>query len=93
MTEKPWLTVVEAAAYSGLCRDTIYKRASAVRCGMCVLAAVVPSGCARSRGEAGSMGLYKLCQHKGRERDRCDHGWWGGWSFPARHRVADENRL
>jgi integrase len=25
------------------------------------------------------MGLYKLCQHKGRERDRCDHGWWGGF--------------
>ena len=22
------------------------------------------------------MGLYKLCEHKGRARDRCDHGWW-----------------
>src|SRR5262245_10166086 len=25
------------------------------------------------------MGLYKLCQHRGRERDRGDHGWWGGF--------------
>jgi integrase len=23
------------------------------------------------------MGLYKLCQHKRRERDRCEHAWWG----------------
>src|SRR4051812_31329206 len=23
------------------------------------------------------MGLYKLCEHKGRARDRCEHGWWG----------------
>jgi integrase len=22
------------------------------------------------------MGLYKLCDHKGRARDRCDHVWW-----------------
>ena len=22
------------------------------------------------------MGLYKLCDHKGRARDRCDHAWW-----------------
>ena len=22
------------------------------------------------------MGLYKLCEHKGRARDRCEHGWW-----------------
>ncbi len=22
------------------------------------------------------MGLYKLCEHKGRARDRCDHAWW-----------------
>ena len=22
------------------------------------------------------MGLYKLCEHKGRARDRCAHGWW-----------------
>ena len=24
MTDKQWLTVVEAAVYAGLCRDTIY---------------------------------------------------------------------
>ena len=23
------------------------------------------------------MGLYKLCQHPPRERDRCEHLWWG----------------
>ena len=22
------------------------------------------------------MGLYKLCEHKGRARDRCEHSWW-----------------
>jgi len=22
------------------------------------------------------VGLYKLCEHKGRARDRCDHAWW-----------------
>jgi hypothetical protein len=22
------------------------------------------------------VGLYKLCEHKGRARDRCDHTWW-----------------
>ena len=22
------------------------------------------------------MGLYKLCEHEGRARDRCDHAWW-----------------
>ena len=25
------------------------------------------------------MGLYKLCQHKGRARDRCAHAWWGSY--------------
>jgi integrase len=25
------------------------------------------------------MGLYKICEHKGRARDRCDHGWWGSF--------------
>ncbi len=25
------------------------------------------------------MGLYKLCEHKGRARDRCGHGWWGSY--------------
>jgi integrase len=23
------------------------------------------------------MGLYKLCDHRGRARDRCEHQWWG----------------
>jgi len=23
--------------------------------------------------------LYKLCEHKGRARDRCDHVWWGSF--------------
>ena len=23
------------------------------------------------------MGLYKLCKHKGRDRDRCCEAWWG----------------
>ena len=25
------------------------------------------------------MGLYKICPHKGRARDRCDHAWWGSF--------------
>jgi integrase len=25
------------------------------------------------------MGLYKLCTHKGRARDRCEHAWWGSF--------------
>ena len=25
------------------------------------------------------MGLYKICTHKGRARDRCDHAWWGSF--------------
>ena len=25
------------------------------------------------------MGLYKLCDHTGRNRDRCDHPWWGSF--------------
>jgi len=25
------------------------------------------------------MGLYKICEHKGRARDRCDHAWWGSF--------------
>ncbi len=25
------------------------------------------------------MGLYKLCEHKGRARDRCSHAWWGSF--------------
>jgi hypothetical protein len=27
-------------------------------------------------GRRKSMGLYKLCEHKGRLRDRCEHAWW-----------------
>jgi integrase len=23
------------------------------------------------------LGLYKICDHKARERDRCEHAWWG----------------
>ncbi len=25
------------------------------------------------------MGLYKLCEHKSRNRDRCEHPWWGSF--------------
>src|SRR5438128_10023818 len=25
------------------------------------------------------MGLYKICEHRGRARDRCDHTWWGSF--------------
>lgn len=25
------------------------------------------------------MGLYKICEHKGRARDRCEHTWWGSF--------------
>ena len=25
------------------------------------------------------MGLYKICKHKGRARDRCDDAWWGSF--------------
>ena len=25
------------------------------------------------------MGLFKLCDHKGRARDRCAHLWWGSF--------------
>ena len=31
------------------------------------------------------MGLYKLCKHRGRERDRCPHAWWG--AFQCRGRL------
>jgi len=35
------------------------------------------------------MGLYKLCEHKGRERDRCSHPWWGSYQLRGRsHRVS-----
>jgi integrase len=25
------------------------------------------------------MGLYKICEHDGKARDRCAHGWWGSF--------------
>jgi integrase len=45
------------------------------------------------------MGLYKLCDHKARQRDRCAHAWWGSfrgcrvslskWSNGAIHSKAE----
>src|SRR5437867_7286556 len=32
----------------------------------------------RQKGE-NDMGLYKICEHKGRARDRCEHAWWGSF--------------
>ena len=35
------------------------------------------------------MGLYKLCTHKGRTRDRCQHGWWGAFQYRGQlHRES-----
>ena len=35
------------------------------------------------------MGLYKLCKHKERARDRCQHGWWGAFQHQGElHRVS-----
>lgn len=35
------------------------------------------------------MGLYKLCKHKARARDRCEHTWWGSCQFKGRlHRAS-----
>ena len=25
------------------------------------------------------MGVYKICEHKGKLRDRCEHAWWGSF--------------
>ncbi len=25
------------------------------------------------------VGLYKICEHRGRQRDRCGHAWWGSF--------------
>ena len=37
------------------------------------------------------MGLYKICTHKGRARDRCDHAWWGSFQHRGRlHRQSLE---
>src|SRR5689334_15575864 len=30
----------------------------------------------RKRQKGGTVGLYKLCEHKRRARDRCEHAWW-----------------
>jgi integrase len=30
------------------------------------------------------MGLYKLCGHSGRARDRCEHPWWGSYHYGGR---------
>ncbi len=35
------------------------------------------------------MGLYKLCKHRERTRDRCSHGWWGAFQHQGKlHRVS-----
>ena len=35
------------------------------------------------------MGLYKLCKHRERTRDRCPHGWWGAFQHQGKlHRVS-----
>ena len=35
------------------------------------------------------MGLFKICKHKGRDRDRCSHPWWGSFHHRGRsHRVS-----
>ena len=37
------------------------------------------------------MGLYKLCDHKRRARDRCPHAWWGAFQYHGRlHRQSLE---
>src|SRR5689334_18173123 len=34
---------------------------------------------ASRRKEERTMGLHKICKHKGRARDRCKHAWWGSF--------------
>src|SRR5437867_13256586 len=42
----------------------------------------------RQKGE-NDMGVYKICAHKGRARDRCDHAWWGSFHHKGRlHRAS-----
>jgi integrase len=37
------------------------------------------------------MGLFKRCDHKARQRDRCDCAWWGSFQYDGRlHRVSLE---
>jgi hypothetical protein len=43
------------------------------------------------------MGLYKICEHKGRARDRCEHAWWGSFrgirvSLPKWARRDDQEQ-
>jgi integrase len=33
------------------------------------------------------MGIYKRCEHRGRERDRCSHPWYGSFKLPGRPRA------
>lgn len=33
------------------------------------------------------MGIYKRCEHRGRDRDRCAHPWYGTYKFPGRPRA------
>jgi integrase len=33
------------------------------------------------------MGIYKRCEHRGRERDRCSHPWYGSFKLPSRPRA------
>src|SRR3989442_143672 len=40
-----------------------------------------------SRGAGGVMGIYKRCEHRGRERDRCAHPWYGTYQLRRQRRV------
>src|SRR5258708_37460118 len=42
------------------------------------------------RGGVRSMAIYKRCAHRGRDRDRCPHPWYGSYKLPgeARARVS-----
>lgn len=33
------------------------------------------------------MGIYKRCEHRGRERDRCSHPWYGAYKLAGRPRA------
>src|SRR5260370_15905294 len=35
------------------------------------------------------MGLFKRCKHTGRNRDRCEHAWWGSFQhLGSLHRAS-----
>jgi hypothetical protein len=35
------------------------------------------------------LGLYKICGHRGRARDRCQHAWWGSFQYKGTlHRCS-----